>query len=243
MLFQKDNTAKVLPSAKHHALKNTEQKPDADTLPSVLSSIKQIKTKEVPATLSAKASYKAIEIVHPKVKPTLLTDGCDTLILRNGTVILAKVLEITPEQIKFRYCDAPNEVLRSINKSDANYIIYATGLKEVFGYNPDAPYYYSLPRKTNKFVVAGFVLGMLSVPLSLILASITGLSSSVNMGIYLVYFIPFIIPLLAITLCIAGSLQIYKNKGKRRGLGPAIIGLVIALIVLAILVVLLMEVM
>ncbi len=216
--------------SKHHAIKKTEQKPNTDTLPAVLNCVKQIKAKAVPVTLSAEVSNKVIEIEHVRTKPTPLTDGCDTLVLRNGTVMLAKILEITPEQIKFRYCDSPNEVLRVINKNDVNHIIYSNGLKEVFEYKqPNAPYYYPPPRKTNGFAIAGFSLGIFDVFLS---GAYT--SSSLSVGAGLTFIIPFAILVSTVGLCIMAIIQITRNRESQKGITLAVIGLILSLLILTV---------
>ncbi|HEX7415530.1 MAG TPA: hypothetical protein VF411_15930, partial [Bacteroidia bacterium] len=46
--------------------------------------------------------------------------------------ILVKVTEVNPNQIKYTYCDSPNETQRTINKADINYIVYSNGYKEVY---------------------------------------------------------------------------------------------------------------
>ncbi len=215
-------------TSKTHSSNKTEQKPDTYTLPSVLSSIKSVKAKGVPITLSVEASHKVIEIGHTKIKPTPFTDACDTLVLRNGTVMLAKILEITPEQIKFRYCDSPNEVLRIINKNDVNYIVYANGLKEVVEYKPNVPFYYQPLRKTNGFAIAGFALGIFDVFLSGSYSTAT-----ISSGIGLTTILPFTLLILTIGLCILAIIQIAKNRASQKGMTLAIIGLVLSLIMLA----------
>jgi len=221
--------------SKTHFVKKSEQKSDTTTLPAVLSSIKSSKVKETPTVLSAEASNKVIEIGRTKTKPTLFTDGCDTLFLRNGTQILVKVSEINPEQIKFKYCDSPNEVLRTINKNDVNYIIYATGLKEVVEYKPNASnYHYQQPEdaKTNRFAIAGFVLSMVAfILLVALLATVTLLTFVNGLGsAIIVLAIPALAAIAAVVFCITAIRQINKNKDAQKGKALALIGLIFALI-------------
>lgn len=215
--------------AKNHVSKKPERKSNSDTLHALLSCIKQIKSKEIPAALLAETSNSVIEIQHPKTKPTLLTDGCDTLFLRNGARVLAKVREVNSGQVNFIYCETTTEIIRTLSKTDIDYIIYSNGYKEVFEKNKNQVVRnQSEETKINGFAIAGFILSMLSVPLSLILAILTLIV--VSTGGNAIYFVLFVIPALAIIFCIVALVQIAKNKGTQQGLALAIIGLVIAFI-------------
>lgn len=57
----------------------------------------------------------------------------DLLIKRNGDEIAAKVLEITPTEVKYRRSDNPDGPLISVYKADVFMIRYANGTKNVFG--------------------------------------------------------------------------------------------------------------
>lgn len=54
----------------------------------------------------------------------------DTLILNNSTKVIAKILEINPDQIKFKRLDNIDGPLYILNKSSVKYIVYSNGLKE-----------------------------------------------------------------------------------------------------------------
>ncbi|MCA0429398.1 MAG: hypothetical protein LCH32_02730 [Bacteroidetes bacterium] len=54
----------------------------------------------------------------------------DTLILNNSTNVIAKVLEINPDQIKYKRFDNIDGPLYILNKSSVKFIIYSNGLKE-----------------------------------------------------------------------------------------------------------------
>ena len=62
----------------------------------------------------------------------------DLLTKRNGEEVQAKVLEITPLEIKYRRTDNPDGPLISVYKTEVFMIRYANGAKEVFGTAPDA---------------------------------------------------------------------------------------------------------
>jgi hypothetical protein len=63
---------------------------------------------------------------------TKIINGCDTIVLKNGTKILANITEINPAQIKFKDCGAINESGEAINKSNVSYIALANGNREIF---------------------------------------------------------------------------------------------------------------
>jgi hypothetical protein len=73
--------------------------------------------------------------VYNKLKPSktarLDDDSCDVITFKNGNEIRVKVLEITPKQIKYRYCDpAGNEIINE-DKSTIFSIKYPNGTKEI----------------------------------------------------------------------------------------------------------------
>lgn len=61
----------------------------------------------------------------------------DLLTRRDGTEVLVKVLEITPELVKYRRADNPDGPLISVRKADVFRIRYANGSQEVL--SPLAP--------------------------------------------------------------------------------------------------------
>jgi hypothetical protein len=62
---------------------------------------------------------------------------CDVVIFKNGDEVKAKVLEITPIEIKYKKCLSPDGPLYVVKKYDVFMIKYANGTKEVIkGDNP-----------------------------------------------------------------------------------------------------------
>jgi hypothetical protein len=61
----------------------------------------------------------------------------DTLILNNSTKVIAKILEINPDQIKFKRLDNIDGPLYILNKSSVKYIVYSNGLKEQIESSPN----------------------------------------------------------------------------------------------------------
>jgi hypothetical protein len=222
--------------SKTHSLKKNEQKTNTDTSATLLSIMKPTDVKEQnkkPTIVAVNNNNLSVGFLLPNTK--LIAD-CDTLVLTNGTKILIKVHEVTPEQIKFRFCNAPEEPIRTLNKKDINYIVYANGYKEVVEQksNEITPHYQQPDKiKTNGFAIAGFVLSLVNILLSFILLLIALFSLSGGLINYFLLFSPFVLPLLTIIFCVAALIQIYKSKGTQKGNPLAIIGLILTILLFA----------
>ncbi|MHB8260494.1 MAG: hypothetical protein ACYDCN_03520 [Bacteroidia bacterium] len=210
--------------------KKSKEKTNTDTIPSLIGSIKPIKGKEVPKTLSADASNQIIEIKQAQTKPSILTDACDTLFLKNGAKILGKVSEVYPNEVKYKYCDSPDGPIRVINKADINYIVYANGYKEVVE-TKSIETHYEQPKKINGFAIAGFALSIINFALSHMFNVLPSpWYASTTTIIFTIFF--SILVLLAIMLCVFSIRQIQKNRAYQKGRALAITGLVISIILL-----------
>lgn len=74
------------------------------------------------------------EIIIPKYQSlyTVNPDSlCDIILLKNGDDIKAKVLEISPIEIKYKKCLSPDGPLYIVKKLDVFMIKYSNGTKEV----------------------------------------------------------------------------------------------------------------
>jgi|TARA_B110000091_G_C13653130_1_gene406253 hypothetical protein len=79
-------------------------------------------------------SYAGFPVTERKV--TIFIDSkCDNIILKDGSEISAKIVEITPDLIKYRKCNNLDGPLFSINTNDVLLIRYLDGTKEVFKVN------------------------------------------------------------------------------------------------------------
>jgi len=58
--------------------------------------------------------------------------GCDTLIMKNGTEVKAKVLEVTPTEIKYKFCNNIDGPLYVAYRYNLSYIKYANGTMDSF---------------------------------------------------------------------------------------------------------------
>jgi len=59
-------------------------------------------------------------------------EECDNIILKNGEEISAKVIEITPDYIKYKKCTNQDGPTISIYKHEVLMLIYYDGSKEIF---------------------------------------------------------------------------------------------------------------
>jgi hypothetical protein len=236
-------------TSKHQPVKKIAS--DKDTLPSV--AINHVKVKSKNENLVVTNS-KFITI------PPVLVAGCDTIVLRSGARIVANVSEINQSQIKFKNCGSPYEAAIALKKADVSHILFANGTKETFttsatsdedkyipqNISPDQNYGSSGSqyrgnksygdKKQNGFATAGFIVGLVSHPLTLITLFVE-LLLSVGSGTGFAFswlYLPLVIALLGLIFSIVAIVQISQNKETQKGLVFAILGLVFSLILLAI---------
>lgn len=161
--------------------------------------------------------------------------GCDTIFLKDGTVIAARVLEIGPRQIKYRYCSGPDQETRFLPKAALVRITYANGTSEKFDYAESIPTTntFGAEPKMNGFALAGFILALATYPMAVI-ALFAFLSIVFGGGSFAaalaVVLITFLTWLLGLIFSIVGIAQISNDRTRYRGKGLAIAGLILALI-------------
>jgi hypothetical protein len=88
---------------------------------------------------------------------------CDVIVMRNGDEINAKVLEVTPTEIKYKKCVEGNAVVYTKLKSDVFQIKYADGSKDFMGIEKDASEVTDENKKTHWGAITGMVTGILGV--------------------------------------------------------------------------------
>ncbi len=91
---------------------------------------------------------------------------CDKIVLRNGDEQMIKVLEITPNDVKYKKCDLPDGPMYVAKRADVFMITYANGTKEVFKSestpaqntsSTQKDQNYSGPRKTHPMAILALV--------------------------------------------------------------------------------------
>ncbi|SMB94881.1 hypothetical protein SAMN00120144_2097 [Hymenobacter roseosalivarius DSM 11622] len=79
----------------------------------------------------------------------------DLLTKQNGEELQVKVLEITPTEVRYKRTDNPDGPLISVRRTDVFMIRYASGTKEVFGPNQNAPQAAAVPSPPPGPIVPG----------------------------------------------------------------------------------------
>jgi hypothetical protein len=155
-------------------------------------------------------SFAGFPIVE---KHAIVSSECDNIILKNGEEISAKIVEITPDIIKYKKCNNLDGPLISIYKSDILMLRYADGTKDIINVAEErkssSEYKKDNPSSNLGFLsimfglLSWFVLGIVFAPAGIIFGIIS-LSKDENKvpGIIglIISSIAFIIVLIALSL-------------------------------------------
>lgn len=100
-----------------------------------------------------------------KFKESIDSSKCDLILFKNGDEILAKVLEITPAEVKYKRCDNIEGPTITVNKSSVFSLTYANGSKEImkteiFGTNNSNINENNSQNKKKGLAIASLVLGI-----------------------------------------------------------------------------------
>lgn len=158
------------PKQQKHVQKNVSGKQkketENDNLISKTNTLQTYNSEDID--LSASLNNKTISLA--KVHLPLLTNEndslCDILVLKNGDEVKAKVLEISPIEIKYKKCNMPEGPLYVVKKSDVFMIKYANGTKEVIKSeaaesNNTPTNNYNGPLKMHSYSILAFVFSIL----------------------------------------------------------------------------------
>ncbi len=149
-------------------------------------------------------------------------EECDSIILKNGEEIKAKVTEIASDEIKYKKCDNLNGPTYTIKKSEVFMIKYSNGTEDII--TPNNSNSIEIINKKNNgdepeingMALAGFICGIVG----LLLALIMGWS--------------FLLGILGVIFSAIGLGQIRKNPTKWKGKGFAIAGLIAGILAIVI---------
>ena len=177
---------------------------------------------------TSKAKPKFIKIIKNLLKPMPI-DSCDVIITKDGEEIICKVEIIDIDVIKYRKCSDEKSPLISVLKSDMFLIKYANGEKYVLkdqkkSINIEDDKNISESNSSNKkkkidgFGLAGFLISSLSIPFWWFYAMYIGMAAGV----------------IAIIFGIISIRRIIKKRESRKGLGLAILSLVLGGLLVAI---------
>lgn len=229
------------------SFKNQSKKDSTDILTASLKTINTKEKKKKTLLLAKKTNNKNIFYIEPEFS---LVDGCDTIFLQGGTIIVAHVSEINKTQVKFKRCETPDAICLFLNKDDVKSITFANGLKEVFetphqnlppspnsqsynnyqNYQPTQLNTYEKKRKTDKLCITGSAFSFVSIIASIIvgLAQLwvtrDGLFHSPSFFPLSWYLIPAGIAFIGFLLCIIGLYRHYHKKENKKGSVFAIVG-------------------
>ncbi|MBC8265593.1 MAG: DUF4190 domain-containing protein [Flavobacteriales bacterium] len=85
-------------------------------------------------TLANLQTYASFPVTENQ--ENFITQGeCDNIILKDGEEISAKIIEITPDLIKYKRCNNLDGPLFSINKSEVMMVRYSDGTKDIMKQN------------------------------------------------------------------------------------------------------------
>ncbi len=126
----KHNAKPTEPEEIKQAVAQTKQEQKVIKLKSV-SNQKTILSENINELIASSEKKKRISISTDSI-------ACDTLILRNETEIKVKVTEITPTEVKYKYCNNLTGPTYVVYRYDVSYIKYANGSLDSF-VNEHAP--------------------------------------------------------------------------------------------------------
>jgi hypothetical protein len=95
----------------------------------------------------------------PVKSPAMNSPGCDSIVLRNGDIMVAKIVEIGQREIRYRKCGDTEGPVFVVSITDVFMIKYPNGTRDYFTSerNPAPSLGGTAPRKTDGMAVAGFI--------------------------------------------------------------------------------------
>ncbi|MFT5582210.1 MAG: hypothetical protein ACI9G9_001475 [Psychromonas sp.] len=160
-------------------------------------------------------------------------DSCDEIIMRNGEIIMGKVIELSQLELKYKRCrnlDGPNIV---INKNDVLLIRYSNGETDTFASRktaePEEETTEELEQKVNAQSNASLILGLISG--SAVFAGLIWLiydefiTAIIGFSVFPVALLATIFGGLALKWKLKKEPRTKRNKKARAGLVLGIIGL------------------
>lgn len=140
---------------------------------------------------------------------TLKVSKCDIILMKDGTEIAAKVIEIGRDAIKYKRCDNLDGPLYIQDPSDASTITYSNGTTEIV--KSQVPKNTVIAEKTPrkpKTAIGGFVLGIIGLSLGVAFTIISG---------GLLFMIAASLGFLAIFFAITSEVMLKKNLDSKLG--------------------------
>lgn len=116
----------------------------------------------------------------------LIPDSCDNIVMQNGSEIRAKVVEITPSEVKYKRCDHLTGPTITVAKSEIFLIQYANGKSEQISTRPQVSTPVKIAESAKEIFapnIVAMVFGFTAFALAVISMFITPLS----VGLTLLY--------------------------------------------------------
>jgi hypothetical protein len=127
LIFQSCSVEKRHYTSGYHLQWKKGNDSEPKTVPQSAQSLKSKNDKLIQNTITASSEKKkGIVLFTPD------STGCDTLIMRDETEIKVKVIEITPTEIKYKYCDNITGPTYVVYRYNVAHIKYANGRREFF---------------------------------------------------------------------------------------------------------------
>jgi len=141
----------------------------------------------------------------------------DTLIFKDGKILICEILEVKSDYIKYKKCDSLNKAEYYIERNKVKRFVNSAAIE------PELLENYSTPKKQKKREVSPFsLLGFVSSLVSCILILLTIWTEAIVVAI-----LPF---LLGILFGAIGLLQIYFNRERYNGTTLSVLALILPLI-------------
>jgi hypothetical protein len=148
-----------------------------------------------------------IEVIN--IIQQITNDSCDKIILKNGTAIWAKEIELNATGITYKNCDSLDEKISVLKTSEISLIQYADGSQDIFTSDGSGFVSESKNKSNNKKYIDG--IGLVSFTLGILGAIIAG--------------IPFGIT--SIVLGIISRGKINRNPARFVGRGFSVAGIIL----------------
>jgi hypothetical protein len=153
----------------------------------------------ISINLPANASFPIFKDISDIAEP------CETLFLKNGTEISIRILEVTPDIVKYKRCNLQNSPEISILKEEVLMIRYSNGDKEIFNLKVDESTNYNILLQnlfsvmSLLFAIIGLIYSPVILGIAAILFGLIGSNSRFN-----------ILSFLGITLGVIGIAYFFK---------------------------------
>jgi hypothetical protein len=145
--------------------------------PDIIISQPLVAAKQLPDLSASLTKFYPKKEYKLSALPITAKENCDTIVLNSGEIILARVLEVTPEEVKFRYCLVRNRSTWFFKREHVTGINYSDGDKDYFTPQTEEEKVYEnkLAKASNKSRDLGelsilFMFLLVTIPLGLILA-------------------------------------------------------------------------